>query len=438
MHPQCWVMYMTHSAGGSRHGVGAHGRLHVQCPTCRRAVTGDRDHEHSPSGARVALSVGGEQFERLIVLGSEPGDPPVYIPRVPRIAFPEWEWGWWNTGTWQSGSSGSGWWDRPERDDDEDDAWSRWNRGRRAPRTGGYGGYGGADRQIPEDCPHRCGARAPSYQGGVDRGAYADPPNPAHPEFRGPASWQRWVRGAFVTYRKTGDAKYRVKMERANINMKARGVDPDCNTGGGRSAAMDPGTARTGGQKRQGRSGDDDDDRPVARGGAAASTADWWPAESLEEGLGAGIEDRNDEATPVDDHGTAEPDPHAGEHPPADPGASPLGFASGATGTDADSGTVPHAAGAEGAQGRPSVLDGSVVADAQAAGAAEIAEGEAGQVGQIFGFLSHHGSPGPVVPSHCAGDTTAIGGARPGSSSDCGGSAGLAPPHPRRQPRGPR
>ena len=181
MHPQCWVMYMTHSAGGSRHGVGAHGRLHVQCPTCRRAVTGDRDHEHSPSGARVALSVGGEQFERLIVLGSEPGDPPVYIPRVPRIAFPEWEWGWWNTGTWQSGSSGSGWWDRPERDDDEDDAWSRWNRGRRAPRTGGYGGYGGADRQIPEDCPHRCGARAPSYQGGVDRGAYADPPNPAHP-----------------------------------------------------------------------------------------------------------------------------------------------------------------------------------------------------------------------------------------------------------------
>ena len=89
MHPRCWMMYMTHSAGGSRHGVGAHGRLHVQRPTCRRAVTGERDHEHSPSGARVALSIGGEQFERLIVLGSEPGDPPVYILRVPCIAFLE-------------------------------------------------------------------------------------------------------------------------------------------------------------------------------------------------------------------------------------------------------------------------------------------------------------------------------------------------------------
>ena len=79
-------VYMTHSSGGSGHGIGAHGRLHVQCPTCRRAVAGERDHEHSPSGARVAS----EQFERLIVLlGSEPGDPPVYVLRVPRIAFPE-------------------------------------------------------------------------------------------------------------------------------------------------------------------------------------------------------------------------------------------------------------------------------------------------------------------------------------------------------------
>ena len=56
--------------------------------------------------------------------------------------------------------------------------------------------------------------------------------------------------------------------------------------------------------------------------------------------------------------------------------------------------------------------------------------GEPGQVGEIVGFLPRHGSPGPIVPSHCAGDTTAIGGALPGSSSDCGGSAGLAPPTP--------
>ena len=67
------------------HGTGAHGRLHVQCPTCRRAVSGEHDPEQSPSGAHVVR----EHFERLIVLLSEPGDPPVYILRVPRIAFPE-------------------------------------------------------------------------------------------------------------------------------------------------------------------------------------------------------------------------------------------------------------------------------------------------------------------------------------------------------------
>ena len=38
---------------------------------------------------RVAHTPGREEFERLTVLGSEPGDPPVYIPRVPCIAFPD-------------------------------------------------------------------------------------------------------------------------------------------------------------------------------------------------------------------------------------------------------------------------------------------------------------------------------------------------------------
>ena len=125
-----------------------------------------------------------------------------------------------------------------------------------------------------------------------------------------------------------------------------------------RSLAMVPSTARPRGQKRQERSRDDDDGRgaPVAGGGGAASTADWWPAGSPGEGSGEGIEDQSDEATPIDDHGTVEPDPHADEHPSADPGASPLGFAGGATGPDANSGTATHAAGAEGAQERPSVL----------------------------------------------------------------------------------
>ena len=214
------------------------------------------------------------------------------------------------------------------------------------------------------------------------------------------------MRGAFLTYKKTGDAKYKVKMKRANINMEARGADPDYNARGGRSAAMDPGTtARAGGQKRQGRSKDNEDDRgaPVARGGAAASSADWWTAENPEEGLSGGIEDRGGEATPVDDHGAAEPDPHAGQRPPADPGASPLDPASGAVGTGAGSSTAEHAVGAEAAQGHPSVPDSSVGADAQADDAAEVAEGEAGQVDGIVGFLSRHISPEPVVPSIAQG-----------------------------------
>ena len=65
-----------------------------------------------------------------------------------------------------------------------------------------------------------------------------------------------------------------MKMKRANADVEVRGADPDYNTRGGRSAAMDPGTAtepgtdRAGGQKRQGRSRDDEDGRgaPVAKG----------------------------------------------------------------------------------------------------------------------------------------------------------------------------
>ena len=89
MHPQCWMQYMAHSAQGPRPGASAQGHLYVQCPTCRKTVTGERVHEHAPSGVRVAHTPGREQIEQLTVRGSEPGDPPVYIPRVPRIAFPE-------------------------------------------------------------------------------------------------------------------------------------------------------------------------------------------------------------------------------------------------------------------------------------------------------------------------------------------------------------
>ena len=74
---------MTHSAQGPRPGASAQGHLYVQCPTCRKTVTGERAHGHAPSGVRVAHTPGREQFERLTVLGSEPGD------RVPRMAFLE-------------------------------------------------------------------------------------------------------------------------------------------------------------------------------------------------------------------------------------------------------------------------------------------------------------------------------------------------------------
>ena len=87
----------------------------------------------------------------------------------------------------------------------------------------------------------------------------ADHPNPAHPQFRAPESWERWVRGVFLTYRKLGDAEFRVRTKRANVNMEARGATCDFDSSGSRSAAMDPGTARPGGQKRQERNRDDGD-----------------------------------------------------------------------------------------------------------------------------------------------------------------------------------
>ena len=178
---------------------------------------------------------------------------------------------------------------------------------------------------------------------------------------------------------------------------------------------MDPGTAvapdaaRAGGQKRQGRSRDSEDDRgaPVARGGAAASSSDWWAAESPTAGLGEGIVDRGDEAAPSDGHAAAGPDPRADQHPPANPGASPPDPVGGAVDAVVGAGAAGRAAGAAGAADaenalrHPSVRGSSVGAGAQAGGATEVAEGEIGQVDGI------------VVPSHCAGDTTAIGDARP-------------------------
>ena len=82
------MTYVAHSAqrkGGRESGrARARCTLHVPCPTCRMEVAGEFELA-AFSGGRV----GSEQYERLAVPGSEPGDPPTYIPRVPRIAFPE-------------------------------------------------------------------------------------------------------------------------------------------------------------------------------------------------------------------------------------------------------------------------------------------------------------------------------------------------------------
>ena len=69
------------------------------------------------------------------------------------------------------------------------------------------------------------------------------------------------------------------------------------------------------------------------------------------------------------------------------------------------------------ARPHPGAPDGNGAPGDRAA-TAESAEGDLGQVGGASGSRSRHGSPGPVVPSHCEGDTTAIGGAWPDGSLD--------------------
>ena len=91
MHPQCWRQYVTHcaiSARGNPDRAGrsfdARGCLRVQCPTCRSSVTGEIDLSDSSGGRPVRV----EQVERLVIPGSEPGDSPTFVPRMPRVSFP--------------------------------------------------------------------------------------------------------------------------------------------------------------------------------------------------------------------------------------------------------------------------------------------------------------------------------------------------------------
>ena len=189
-----------------------------------------------------------------------------------------WGWGWWGSSAWQGGSSHGGWWDQHRGDGDDGDAWARWNRGGRGTQPGSRSGYGDGGRQRPK--PSETAAalgRSLTREEWIEE-FIADPPNPAHPEFRNPGAWERWVRGAFRAHKKISDAKYRVKTKRANADKEVRGADPDFSARGGRAAAMDPSAAfdahegRGGGQKRQDRSrgGGGDRGAPVARGAAAS------------------------------------------------------------------------------------------------------------------------------------------------------------------------
>ena len=171
-----------------------------------------------------------------------------------------WNWWWWGSDTWQGGSSHSGWWDRQRGDGDAGDAWARWNHSGRGAWPGSHSAYGAGGRRRPKPAERAAAFGRPLNREEWIEELVADPPNPGHPEFRNPGAWERWVRGAFISNQKIGDAKFKVKMKRANCDREVRGGDPDYNTRGGRAAAMDPSTAVA---QRGGR-GDEQDTRAGA------------------------------------------------------------------------------------------------------------------------------------------------------------------------------
>ena len=103
-------------------GQGPHGEHAAQTGPASSSQTADESAQ-LPTPAEAQAREGGEDNPHEDASQEDAG---------------AWGWGWWNTGPWQSGSSGSGWWNRPEQGNDGDDAWSWWNRGKRAPRSGEY------------------------------------------------------------------------------------------------------------------------------------------------------------------------------------------------------------------------------------------------------------------------------------------------------------
>ena len=291
-----------------------------------------------------------------------------------------WGWGWWGSGSWQGGSSHGGWWDRQRGDGDDGDAWARWNCGGHEVLPGSHSGYGGGGRRRPKP-----GERAAALGRPLNREEWieeliADPPNPKCREFRSLGAWEKWVRGVFRFYQKIGDAKFKVKSERANCDREAQGGDPDYSTRGGRAAAMDPSTAfdqrgaRDDGQAHAERGGGSGrGGGAAAAGGAAASSSSDRRASAVGAG---GSRRRGRDGTEA---GTAD----AGE---AAPGAAP---------------TVPGSPGGPGDP--PPGFDGGSGRHGEDGGARAAAEGGAGAAAPFGPGWGGHGA-GPS-----GGDATAIG-----------------------------
>ena len=170
----------------------------------------------------------------------------------------------------------------------------------------------------------------------------------------------------------------------------------------------------------------------MARGSAAASSSNWRSARGSEWGADHDDEDHDDEnrgeePPPAADHEATPSDPRGGHVAPADSSASPPGFDGDAERGGAASGTGAHALDAEGAVFPP--LDFRRYRSPRGPGRLRCLDRlDFGQVDGAFGSQSRHGSPGPVVPSHCEGDTTAIGGARPDGSLGGASDSSATPP----------
>ena len=152
-----------------RHGVedqGTHGAGTMQAGPSDSAQVADGGAQ-VPAATEAQASAGDED--------NPPEDPG-------QEGAGSWGWGWWNTNTWQGRSSDRGWRGRPGRD--ERVVMVEPGQARLACR--GLQRLRWRRPIVPEARTHRGGARSPSYQGRVDRGAHRRPPGSRPPRVPSP------------------------------------------------------------------------------------------------------------------------------------------------------------------------------------------------------------------------------------------------------------